>query len=56
MKDLQNGLWCKRCELLMEEAKLYAKSHQGELLNSYYEEFLSFLCVNQHIWKIHNKS
>ena len=56
LKELRKGHWCKRCDSLLQEAKVYAKTHQGELLNIYYEEFLSFLCVNQHIWKIHNKS
>jgi len=56
LNDLQNGLWCKRCDVLLKEAQIYARTHHGELMNTHYEEFLSFLCVNQHIWKIHNKS
>lgn len=55
LQELKSGCWCKRCENLLQEAKLHAKNHQGEVLNSFYEEFICFLCVNQHIWKIHNK-
>mmetsp|Transcript_46028 Transcript_46028/g.53260 ORF Transcript_46028/g.53260 Transcript_46028/m.53260 type:complete len:537 (-) Transcript_46028:232-1842(-) len=44
--------WCPRCHKNLQTLQAYAQSHKGKVLNSYFNDRISYQCEKNHTWSI----
>lgn len=44
--------WCPRCHKNLQTLQAYAQSHKGKVLNSFYNDRISYQCEKNHTWSI----